>query len=462
MFKVLIAFLFLTGFGFNLNANFSFENGGDIKNIEVKEIPTVSYKAAKEGVKDITLMVFMNAKNDLSNSQLFGLVGKWAVKDLDEMKKVGSTDKVNVVVEIGEKGKGSKRLLVLKKDGFFSSGEKVYSEDKNADMGDYKRVVDFVKWSKTNFPARKYILVLWNHGLGWIDPNLQSHSAGTGTSKGILFDDDTKNYVRTKQLGEMMKNAGYVDVLVFNACLMQMAEVAYEIKDYTSLIVGSEETMLAYGFEYDKFLSFLNSNVNFSKKQISDFFINWYKEFYKNGVNMGPVSVPLDSIAATLSVIEPSELKNLPQYLNYFASNVMNNKEEEAVKSAVGSVIRFTSIADPAKDKEKKIAPYVDLYDFAKIVYEKSSNPSTKESAKLLMDFIKAKLVISSVGINKDATNNYDYSKVGGVAINMTMKIKPVPPQFDSILETKYSELSLSKDSYWDEFVKWTDEVWAK
>lgn len=78
------------------------------------------------------------------------------------------------------------------------------------------------------------------------------------------------------------------------------------------------------------------------------------------------------------------------------------------------------------------------------------------------MDFIKNKLVISSVGLNKDTTNNYDYSLAGVVAINMTMKIKPVPPQFESILETKYTDLSLLKDSYWDEFVKWTDEVWAK
>lgn len=213
--------------------------------------------------------------------------------------------------------------------------------------------------------------------------NLPSHSAGTGTSKGILFDDDTKNYVRTKQLGEILKTTGYVDVVIFNACLMQMAEVAYEIKDYTSLIIGSEETMLAYCFEYDKFLNFLNSNVNFSKKQISDFFINWYREFFKNGIDLAFLNVPLNSIAATLSAIEPLELKNLPQYLNYFASNVMNNKEEEAVKIAISGVIRFISIADPAKDKEK-IAPYVDLYDFARIVRENAKYEKTKKAQNCL------------------------------------------------------------------------------
>lgn len=458
MIKLMIVFLSI------ISANFDFDSGKS-HNLSLTEIevPSVKFeRVSSKQLKDITLMVFMNAKNDLAQSHLFGLIGKWAQKDLEEMKKVGSTEKVDVIVEIGEKGKGSKRIKVLKK-GLFSSGEEIYLEDKNADMGSYKRVVDFVIWAKTNFPAKKYILVLWNHGLGWIDPNLSQHNAGTGTSsKGILFDDDTKNYVRTKELGKMFKEMGHVDVVIFNACLMQMAEVAYEIKDYTSLIIGSEETMLAWGFDYERFLRFLNSNTNFSKKQISDFFINWYKEFYKNGLNLGPINISLDSIAATLSTIEPSELNNLPKYLNYFAANIMNNKEEEAVKYAVQNVIRFTSIADPIKDREKKFAPYVDLYDFARLVHERAQNIETRESAKALMDFIKNRLVISSIGLNRDTVNNYDYTLVGGVSVNMTMKIKSVPPQFNSIFETKYSELALSKDSYWDELVDWITEVWTK
>ncbi len=444
-----------------LNAAFDFDNPSTFE-FKDTEIPSVESRGLKTDSKDITLMVFMNAKNNLSESHLFGLVGEWAKKDIDEMKKVGSTDRVNVIVEVGEKNKASRRMRIVKKTAF-SSGEEVMMEDRNADMGSYERVVDFVRWAKTKFPAKRYVLVLWNHGLGWIDPALSQHTQGTGTSsKGILFDDETKNYVRTRQMSEMFKRMGYVDVVVFNACLMQMAEVDYEIKDYTSLIIGSEETMLAFGFDYEKFIRFLDSNPSFSKKQMADFFIDWYKEFYKNGVDIGLLNIPLNSIAATLSAVEPSELKNLPQYLNYFASNVINNNEEDAVKYAVEKVIRFTSIADPVKDKEKKIAPYVDLYDFVRLVGEKAKKEETKKASMLLMDFIKNKLIINSVGLNKDTTNGYDYSLVGGISINMTMKIKPVPSQFDSILETKYSDISLSKDSYWDEFVNWTTEVWNR
>lgn len=413
-------------------------------------------KAAKEW----TIMVFMNAKNDLSESHLLGLVGKWAVKDIKEMKEVGTTDKINVVVEHGALGEGSKRMLIKKKKGLFSSGEKVYGEYPDADMGDYKRVAEFVQWSKKTFPAKKYMLVLWNHGLGWIDPNMQAHTAGTGTSaKGILFDDETKNYVRTKQMGEMMRQAGYVDIVMQNACLQQMAEVLYEMKDYAGLFVGSEETMLAQGFDYTGLLNFMNADPGFTHEQLSDYLMNWYREFYAGGMNIGPISVPLDQIGATLSTVRPAALGELPSYLNALASAAMRNNEEAAAKAAVDRVIRFTSL-DPANDKNKLIAAYADLYDFADILGREAASGETKQAAESLKGFIKNRLVLRSVGINGDRQNGYDYTKTGGLAINMTMKIPQLPPQLGSIFETKYEELSLSKASQWDEFVTWTDGVW--
>jgi len=417
-------------------------------------------KPETQTVKEWTVMVFMNAKNNLSDSQLLGLVGKWAEKDIKEMKQVGSNDKINIIVEHGIKGKGSRRLLITKKGSILSSGEKVYGEYPNADMGDYKRVVEFAKWGKTTFPAKKYMLVLWNHGMGWIDPTMETPPSGTGTTaKGILFDDETKNYVRTAQMGEMMKQIGYVDILMQNACLQQMAEVLYEMKDYTGLFVGSEETMLAQGFDYEKLLNFMNANTAFSDAQLSDFLMNWYKEFYAGGMHVGPISMPLDKMGATLSTVRPAALNELPAYLDAFTAAVMRNNETESVKAAIGSVIRFTSL-DPANDKKKMIAAYADLYDFARLMGQNAKAQETKQAAEALMGFIKTRLVLRSVGLNADAENGYDYTKVGGLAINTTMKIKTVPPQLAAIYETKYGDLSLSKASQWDEFVTWTDGVW--
>jgi len=444
---------------FNLNSL----NASDIKALPADKGILDFIKPGKpdtQGTKEWTVIIFMNAKNDLAQSQLFGLSGKWAEKDIAEMKKVGSTDKVNVVVDYGTAGKGDKRMLIGK-GGLLSSGETVYSQDPNADMGDYKRVIDFVKWSKTTFPARHYMLILWNHGLGWIDPVMQHQPAGTGGNKGILFDDETKDYVRTPQLGEILRQTGYMDVFAMNACLMQMAEVAYEVKDNVGLIVGSEETMLAYGFDYEKLLNFMNANPGASNDQFSDFFINWEKDFFATGASIGPVHMPLNNVAATISTLRPAALNDLPGYLDAFAGAAMRNNETDAVKNAVATAIRFSSL-DPKNDKKKLIAAYVDLYDFARVVGEGAKSPETRQAADSLMGFIKTKLVIRSLGLNGDPENGYDYSKVGGIAINMTMKIPTISPQLAALFETKYSDLALSKASQWDEFVAWTDAVWRK
>ncbi|MDO8805572.1 MAG: hypothetical protein Q7R35_14225, partial [Elusimicrobiota bacterium] len=197
----------------------------------------------------------------------------------------------------------------------------------------------------------------------------------------------------------------------------------------------------------------------FTNEQLSDWLMNWYKEFYAGGMNVGPISMPLDKMGAALSTVRPAALSELPLYLDGLAGAAMRNNETEAAKAAVGGVIRFTSL-DPANDKKKMIAAYADLYDFARLMGLNARSRETKQAAENLMGFIKTRLVLRSIGLNADAENGYDYATVGGIAINTTMKIKAVPAQLANLYETKYNELSLSKDSQWDEFVTWTDGVW--
>ncbi len=454
-----------------------FTGAADLMALEPFELPAINAAAlkaaaaqdrraaaepAKPGapaVKEWTVMVYMNAKNNLSESD--GPVGDISAKDIDEMKKVGTTPSVNVVVELGANGKGSRRMLILKKEGGPSSGETLLGEDPAADMGDYRRVIDFIRSAKAAYPAKRYMLVLWNHGLGWIDPGQKQKSAPGSASKGILFDDDTKNYVRTRQLGEILRQTGYVDVLAMNACLMQMAEVGYEVKDNTGLILASEETMLATGFEYEKLLTFMNADPGFTSEQLSGFMMKWFRDFYSADITMGPMTVPQGTMPATLSTIRPGALNELPPYLDAFAAAVMNNNETEAAKKAIGSAVRFASLLQ-GFDAKKMLAPYVDLYDFAAVTGANARSQETRQAAESLMGFIKSKLVMDSVGLYADRENGYDYTKAGGIAVAMTMKINPVPPGLVNFSETPYPTLALSQNSLWDEFVGWCDAAWRQ
>ena len=97
--------------------------------------------------KEWTVMVFINAKNNLER---FGL------KDMNEMEMIGSSSKVNIVVELGRMDgfdasdgdwKGTRRFLIAK-DNDTSKISSIPVEDLGkVDMGDYNSLTAFGKWA---------------------------------------------------------------------------------------------------------------------------------------------------------------------------------------------------------------------------------------------------------------------------------------------------------------------------
>jgi hypothetical protein len=78
------------------------------------------------------------------------------------------------------------------------------------------------------------------------------------------------------------------------------------------------------------------------------------------------------------------------------------------------------------------------------------------------MDFIKNRLSLRNVGIGGDKDNDYDYTaKVGGLAINTTIKLKKIPPQRVGIFRDQACRPGAVLGQPVDEFTVWTDGVLA-
>jgi hypothetical protein len=107
-----------------------------------------------------------------------------------------------------------------------------------------------MQWAKANYPAKKTMLIIWDHGWGWLDPKApeashvdeQKEPTLTG-DKSISHDFTTGNYIRTNEMHKIFEKTGKVDLYASMACFMQMAEVSYQIKDYADVIVGAEEVV---------------------------------------------------------------------------------------------------------------------------------------------------------------------------------------------------------------------------
>ena len=96
-------------------------------------------------------------------------------------------------------------------------------------------LTDFIRWSAENYPAEKYALVLWDHGMG----------ALKGMFIDELFDGDT---MPLYDLKKALSDSGvHFETIVFDACLMANLETAYAIKDCASWMIASEELVAGNG-----------------------------------------------------------------------------------------------------------------------------------------------------------------------------------------------------------------------
>lgn len=172
--------------------------------------------------------------------------------ELEKMKKVGSSDQVNVVV-LQDLGSLETTKILYVQNG---TADVVFDYKSNIDTGNWETLVGFFAFVKRNYPAQKYILNISSHGSGWMDHY-------EGEDKGISFDDTTGNNITTFQLGKALEKIkdlnGGKKLFVFEmyACIMSSLEILYELADSVEYVVASPSLTYSKDADYQKTLQFL-------------------------------------------------------------------------------------------------------------------------------------------------------------------------------------------------------------
>ncbi|OGR71897.1 MAG: hypothetical protein A2089_11915 [Elusimicrobia bacterium GWD2_63_28] len=370
-----------------------------------------------------TIMVFSSAKNDLE---------KYLLMDLNEMELVGSTAKVNIVAEVGRidgydssdgNWTGVRRYLITKDSDKTKMGSKMLQDLGMIDQGDYRNLAAFGKWAKAAYPAKKYMLIVSNHGSGW-EKGVQTITQ----NKGISYDEQSGNHINTPELGLALKEIGKVDVFGTDACLMQMAEVVYEIKDSVDYIVGSEETEPGDGYTYNDFLGPVIARPTMTPIELGKQAVNAYADHYDK-IDQGH----------TQSLAKASSVNKLLTVSNEFAAAVMASGEKALAKTSRDATINF------AMDENR------DMYDFARRMVEGSQNAAVKAKGQALMNFITGDLML--LNRTRDDKGGYwsgpkEYTLAKGMAAYF--------PSYG--LGDGYADLAWAKASNWDEFVQWINQ----
>ncbi len=300
-----------------------------------------------------TVMVYMAGDNDLSIKK--PSISSALSDDIEEMEEVGSSDDVNVLT-LADTFLGTASLYYVK------PGEAEELTDMGeVDMAQGETLVNFVKWISDVFPAKHYLLILWDHGEGF--------KKARAFTRDLLLDEHplTDHWMDIPTLAlaldDIISYLGRpIDILGFDACLMNMFEIAYEIRDKASFMVGSENWEDVEGWPYDLFLSWLVENSTATPQKLAEKIVESYISYYA-------FKPP-----ATMAAVDLSKLEGLLESFNTLVNALTN---ETSQNSTVGEILRtqiFLNVQRFDDGNEWGISPdddtFVDLYHLAELINE--------------------------------------------------------------------------------------------
>ena len=210
------------------------------------------------------------------------------------------------------------------------------------DSGEPKNLLDFLRWGISEHPAEHYMVVLVGHGSGTNDDYL-------------LRDDNPANALSIDGLrwvfDQLTADGETVDILGFDTCLMNMAEVSFELlRTNVRYMVGSEGYSPNTGWPYKKILEYLVYNIQTTDLELAKQITKEYRNFYLPYIS-GGVSVD----QSVLEVKKINEVKKKMFTLVGALMDDLNNKDPNYKNALVLAHWDAQSYNGET---------FVDLYDF--------------------------------------------------------------------------------------------------
>jgi len=387
--------------------------------ISISPISSAAEFDSDIGSSEWTFMIFLNGDNNLE---------EYAINDFIEMAKAGSTDEVNIIVQMDRRSgydssygdwTGTKRFRVIKD--MTPISDNAVQDIGEANMGDPQTIIDFVHWTKTNYQADHYALVIWDHGSGWKREDYEP------PVKSISSDDTDNDEITMQELRQALAaitndGADKLDIIGFDACLMGMEEVDYQIMPYASYRVSSEELEPSNGWDYTASMTYLINNPKCTSQQLSAQIVSDY------------ITYTGTSGYHTLSAVDLNNLNDLATATSKLGNDLMNalplyRTQIEEVNDRVECFPYY----------DHGFYSYIDLHDYARLISESINDPVIINDAQNVMDAITNTVIAEAHGSI--------HSNSRGISIYLP------DPRYSTYLTNYETDLVFSSDTQWDEFL---------
>lgn len=366
-------------------------------------------KVSNKNDDDIwTIMIYMAADNNLE---------EYAINDFLEMANVDyGGSNVNVVVQFDRipdydysygAWTTTKRFLITK--GMAPTSDNAIMDIGEANMGHPQTLIDFASWTMSSFPADKYSIILWDHGSGW------KKFDGGNPRKYVCADDTNWDSLETSELAYAIgaiTNAGTnkLELIGFDACLMGMIEIAYELKDYCLFMTASEETEPATGWNYYNTLATLVGDpASIGGEELGGLFVDYYTGNY----------------GITLSTIDLGKIGYLTGAVSILAENLQSQEFKDEIQYVLNNVETYEDY------------DFIDLYHFSELIQGSIYNNSIDSMAQTVMDEIDNTITSEK----HDVTHHNSH----GISIYL--------PYY--YYNEEYEYLLFAQTCEWDEFIYW-------
>ena len=427
--------------------------------------------------KEWTVMFYMDGANDLEPHIANAML---------DLERVGSNDKINLVSQVARLSQDElKKLLEIKYkesqnpkdlealnhntniDGDWQGVRRYYvvnnkdtgsrhpyytSEMKEnlylTDISHPQTLANFVSWGIKNYPAKHYMLVVMDHGSGWLGAITNEFSGSNG------------QMMSTPSIAEALKSAEKttnrkLDIVHFATCLMGSSEVAYQLRDTADYMIASEELGTTKALNYGSIIEKLNTSIrsgDTTPRDLSRMIVN---HFIKDNPDA----------FKTHSAVDLDKMGEVKDKLEEVVSALNNTTTPmEILKQIVENVQSYGKMAS--------YHPFTDYRDLRELAIAIQNNPEIKDET-LKEAAYKLSLAVDQAVVIKTPPTQYRTETVekiekvgktrkthivineeeisgGGLSIYLPLKEGNTYRKF----KEDYTQLDLAKDTQWDEFLE--------
>ena len=249
------------------------------------------------------------------------------------------------------------------------SQDNFYGAD-NGDASNPDSLTHFINWAAKNYPAKKYMLIVCDHGQGYMPnadlPDTDSEAA----TRGLLFDDGhsmkgfTVNTLRRAIASADVK----IETLYMWACIMNNLQYQFELKDVCDYVVAATYVIPGAGGALDELPSILADSTLNTEQKLS--------AFCKADLEEWEATPGIDSQTRyrDLTVTRTSQLDELGKVMREFTDRLCDTyangtqRQQHLIDSCTARAVKV-QLTYPCYDAAKYMASIMEalpeVYDLA-------------------------------------------------------------------------------------------------